>query len=218
MNERDELERVIAEVLAGVQAYMQSGQQLSPALQQQLTTLIESATERLRELSEEEAGIGAGEIEPEINENLRYLWELSGGQPNAFVSYLREFPHENFSALLNNPSALAQVIEYLERNHPVNRNEIQDGIAQAPLQSSNVYGFRFNPKDKSLQVRFQSGSVYQYGRIPPQIFNLFANGNASARTQGRNRWGSWWRGKNPSLGAALNQYIKAGGFPYRRLR
>ena len=34
----------------------------------------------------------------------------------------------------------------------------------------------------------------------------------------QNQYGRWWRGKNPSLGAALNQYIKAGNFNYRRLR
>lgn len=156
--------------------------------------------------------------EPPIGDSATLLWVLAGGQPNAFVSYLREFPDPALANLLANPDMLAHTIERLQRDNPIERIGQADGIPQAPLQSSNVYGFRFNPHTKKLQVRFQGGSLYEYEGVPDQIFNLFSNGNASAKTEGKNRYGEWWRGKNPSLGAALNQYIKAGNYPYRRIR
>ena len=31
---------------------------------------------------------------------------------------------------------------------------------------------------------------------------------AIAQTTGQNRHGAWWRMKNPSLGASVNQYLK----------
>lgn len=153
-----------------------------------------------------------------ISDSANLLWILSGGQPNAFVSYLREFPDPSLTNLVNNPDLLAQTIERLQQQEPQNRTNALDGIQQAPLQSSNVYGFQFNPGNKKLRVRFNSGSVYEYDNVPDVVFNLFASGNAAARTEGQNRFGRWWRGKNPSLGASLNQYIKAGGYNYRRLR
>jgi hypothetical protein len=146
------------------------------------------------------------------------LWQLAGGQPNAFVSYLRDVPDPALNALLQDPEILNSIIEHLQINQPIERNGEIDGIEQAPLQSSNVYGFRFNPQSKKLQVRFHGGSVYEYDGVPDVIFSLFANGNANAKTNGKNQYGAWWRGKNPSLGAALNQYIKQGGYTYRRLR
>ncbi len=153
-----------------------------------------------------------------VSENANLLWILSGGQPQAFVSYLREFQDPELSALAENPTLLAQTIQQLQHNNPIEHTGQADGVPQADLQSSNVYGYRFNPRNKKLQVRFQGGSVYEYDNVPDQIFNLFSSGNAQARTNGKNRYGQWWRGKNPSLGAALNQYIKAGGYDYRKLK
>ncbi len=101
---------------------------------------------------------------------------------------------------------------------PQGQQPIIDGIPHADLNSSNVWGANYDPKSGKMKVRFHGGSEYEYDGVPQAIFDAFIHGNADARTNGRNRYGRWWRGKNPSLGAALNQYIKAGGFNYRRIR
>ena len=52
-------------------------------------------------------------------------------------------------------------------------------------------------------------ALKQYGGIPPYVAEAFKEGAASAKPEGENYWGQWWEGKNPSMGAALNQLIKA---------
>lgn len=198
-----------------------------------LQSLMQQAASLSDELSDEEMsqilkifqdtieviGSASNQVtEIEVPDNAKLLWHLSGGQPNAFVSYLREFPDPTLRQLLANPEQLAETIQNLQQNNPVDMTGSADGLPRADLNSSNVYGFRFDPNTKKMKVRFQSGSVYEYDGIPDLIFNLFSHGNAEARTSGKNKYGRWWRGKNPSLGAALNQYIKAGGYNYRRLK
>ena len=219
MNEVEYLEDILDSILAGVQEMLQSGEMLPPELQELIANEITNLTQEIDGLYETQNGASEPDYPtPPITDNINLLWILAGGQPNAFVSYLREFPDPEMSSLLHDPNLLSQTIDHLSRNSPIERFGQQDGFPQAALQSSNVYGFKFDPRTKRLKVRFQSGSVYEYGGVPDQIFNLFSHGNASARTTGQNQHGAWWRGKNPSLGAALNQYIKEGGFPYKRLR
>lgn len=99
----------------------------------------------------------------------------------------------------------------------------QGDIAPAGMPSSNVEGFAYDPETNSLRVRFlgrhpnRNGPVYEYSQVPPLIFDLLRRGAVPARTQGRNRWGTWWRGKVPSLGATLFTLIKNEGYNYRRL-
>ncbi len=160
----------------------------------------------------------APNAEPPSDET-RLLWLLSGSNPEAFVSYLNTYPGEEFQALLRNPARLQEVVAQLQANPLLQRTPGQEigGIPRSDLQSSNVYGARYDPKSGRMLVRFQSGSIYQYDDVPPFVFNAFSHGAAPARTNGRNRHGAWWVGKNPSLGAALNQYIKQAGYNYRRL-
>lgn len=153
-----------------------------------------------------------------IHPDAQLLWILSGQQPQAFISYLRTFPTPAMQELLTNPDELNATIVQLQRESPWRQKPLIDGIRQAELNSSNVWGANYDPKSRRMKVRFQGGSEYEYDGIPQAIFDAFIHGNANAQTNGRNRYGRWWRGKNPSLGAALNQYIKAGNFNYRRLR
>jgi KTSC domain len=146
------------------------------------------------------------------------LWVLAGQDPQAFISYLRTFPTPGTSALLNDPHALNATIEQLQRMMPPGEPLVVDGIPHADLQSSNVWGAAYDRKSGKMRVRFQGGSEYEYDGVPENIFNAFIKGNAVARTTGHNQYGRWWRGKNPSIGAAMNQYIKQGNFPYRRIR
>jgi hypothetical protein len=149
------------------------------------------------------------------------LWILSGNNPQAFVNYLRTYPGEGFQELARNPAQLASVIERLEQTHPGGEPGVApDGIPNTELSSSNVAGMKYDPRSGKLLVKFHGVNkepVYQYEGVPPQIFQILQHGNAFAQTKGKNRWGEWWPLKNPSIGASVNQYLKAGGYPYRRL-
>jgi hypothetical protein len=91
------------------------------------------------------------------------------------------------------------------------------------MPSSNVEGFSYDDKKGKLYVRFlgdypnRNGPVYQYENVPPQIVDLFMKGAVPARTNGRNKWGKWWKGKVPSLGASMYAMIKTQNYPYRRV-
>jgi len=94
---------------------------------------------------------------------------------------------------------------------------------ERPMPSSNVHSFGYDDKTGRLLVKFQgdypdqNGPVYGYEGVPKNIFNLFQAGAIPARTDGQNRWGRWWKGKVPSLGASLYTLIRNGGYPYQRL-
>jgi len=89
--------------------------------------------------------------------------------------------------------------------------------------SSNVDSFGYDDKTGKLMVRFlgdypnKEGPVYAYSGVPKEIYNLFQQGAVPARTNGQNKWGKWWKGKVPSLGASLFTLIKNGGYKYQKL-
>lgn len=91
------------------------------------------------------------------------------------------------------------------------------------MPSSNVNGYKYDPARRRLYVQFlgkhpnRNGPVYSYQNVPPVIYELFRMGSAAARTEGRNRWGNWWRGKSPSMGASVYTLLRLAGFPYQRL-
>jgi KTSC domain-containing protein len=91
------------------------------------------------------------------------------------------------------------------------------------MPSSNVHSFGYDQDNGKLLVKFQgdypqeNGPVYAYGGVPKEIFELFKRGAVPARTDGRNKWGEWWKGKVPSLGASLYTLIKGGNYPYQRV-
>ncbi len=160
------------------------------------------------------------DVNPALHYDTRLLWILAGRNPQAFTSYLNSFPTPATSQIASNPDVLNRTIAELSRIMPPGANEQieENGIPHAPLQSSNVWGALYDNKTGKMRVRFQGGSEYEYDGIPQNIFRAFINGQASAKTKGENQYGRWWPNKNPSLGAALNQYIKEGGFNYRRIR
>jgi hypothetical protein len=91
------------------------------------------------------------------------------------------------------------------------------------IPSSNVDSFGYDDKTGRLLVRFlgdypnRNGPIYAYQGVPKVIFELFQAGAIPARTNGSNKWGSWWKGKTPSLGASLSTLIKGGGYQYDKL-
>lgn len=121
---------------------------------------------------------------------------------------------------------LVNRIDELRSEEPVETLQPQ-GAQQPPLEqgmpSSNVEAFGYDDDNERLLVRFlgkypnRNGPVYAYQGVPRNIFDLFQRGAVPARTDGQNKWGRWWRGKVPSLGASLYTLIKNEGYPYQRL-
>lgn len=91
------------------------------------------------------------------------------------------------------------------------------------MPSSNVEGFAYDKNTGRLFVRFlgkhpnRNGPIYQYEGVPRRIFELFQKGAVPARTDGKNKWGRWWKGKVPSIGASLYTLIKTQNYPYQRV-
>ncbi len=120
---------------------------------------------------------------------------------------------------------LVNRIDELKAQNPV------EGLQSTPQEpqlgpgapSSNIHSFGYDEDNGRLLVKFQgdypqeNGPVYAYGGVPKQIFDLFQKGAVPARTDGQNKWGRWWKGKVPSLGASLYTLIKNGPYPYQRL-
>ncbi len=191
-----------------------------------LMKVLQKAKGQIQELRQQEQNeppaqpptIPPGQLESTPSNDAQLLWILAGQQPQAFISYLRTFPTPGTQQLLNDPSQLNATIEHLQQMMPQGEPPSIHGIPHADLNSSNVWGANYDPESGKMKVRFQGGSEYEYDGIPQNIFNAFIHGNADAKTNGQNRYGRWWKGKNPSLGAALNQYVKAGGFNYRKIR
>jgi hypothetical protein len=138
---------------------------------------------------------------------------------------------ETNGATLNPESqqALAQLLQNVLEVIQSQENPVEGLQPNAPPQiqeampSSNVEGFSYDDKTGKLLVRFlgehpnRNGSVYAYGGVPKEIFDLFQKGAVPARTNGQNKWGKWWKGKVPSIGASLYTLIKERGYPYQRL-
>jgi hypothetical protein len=215
----DELEALMHELIGAIHQVVASGEELSDEFQGRLAQTLESMVNRIEELrAAQQQPTPGGPVQPAVDPEFQLLWMLSGQQEQAFISYLRTFPSAATRSLLNNPIELSQVLEQLNRLLPPGEQPVLDGIQHADLNSSNVWGVSYDPRSSKMKVRFQGGSVYEYDGVPGNIYRAFVKGNASAKTKGQNQYGQWWVGKNPSLGAALNQYIKASGFPYRKIQ
>lgn len=219
----EELRELLAELMDAIQQVASSGEELSDDFQGMLAHTLGTIYSRIEESTQNEPTQPEPDnISPETSSNppspdAQLLWILAGQQPQAFISYLRTYPTPATQALLTNPTELNQTIDFLSRMMPQGEDRVIGGIPHADLNSSNVWGANYDQNTGKMKVRFQGGSVYEYDGIPKPIFDAFIHGNAEAKTSGQNRYGRWWRGKNPSLGAALNQYVKAGGFNYRRI-
>ena len=133
---------------------------------------------------------------------------------------------ESQQALAQLLQNILEVIDQQAQQNPVEGlqpNAPQTPKMQEAMPSSNVEGFAYDDKTGNLMVRFlgdhpnRNGPVYSYGGVPKEIFDLFQKGAVPARTNGQNKWGKWWKGKVPSIGASLYTLIKERGYPYQRL-
>lgn len=214
--ELEALEEVIDQILRSIQDTIQSGEILSDELQGMLAEELSFAADRISELRAEIQQIPSNTEVP-TPEGADLLWILAGGQPEAFVNYLQTYPDPSFNDILKNPSRLQAIVTELSQKYPEGINLSKDGIDHAQLMSSNIYGFKYDPKTGRLLIRFNSGSVYSYSGVPMGIFKAFQNGAVRAKTSGSNKFGRWWVGKIPSLGAAFYNLIRMGQYPYQKL-
>ena len=92
-----------------------------------------------------------------------------------------------------------------------------------PIASSNVEGFKFDPKNKKLYIQFHGpypqakGPQYVYDDVPDFIYAILERGAVGPKTSGKNKYHEWIKGVTPSYGAVVNALIKAGGFNYRKV-
>jgi hypothetical protein len=214
VNELGNLESLLSELLNGIQTVMQSGEELSDGFQLMLARELEYVTSRIEQLKASQ-NIQAPARPPN---DAQLLWVLAGQNPSTFMEYLSTYPSPATEALLNNEGLLQHTIAQLQTLMPRGQLPVIGGIPRADLASSNIWGTKYDQRTGKMRVRFQGGSEYEYDGVPPGIYRAFSQGNASAKTNGKNRYGQWWINKSPSLGAAMNQYIKAGGYSYRKLR
>ncbi len=221
-----ELEEILADILSGIQETLQSGQRLDTSFQDALADMIDAATEEMDQLRSQE-GEGPqepqGPIETTPSPSAQLMWILAGQKEDIFLEYLQTYPDPELQQLRNNPSALEQTIAFLHEMMPSGRPQVsEDGIPHAEVNSSNVYGYDYNPTTKKLKVKFQGnagsgqGPVYEYDNVPGNVYKSFENMSRQATTDGQNQWGRWWVGK-PSLGASFYQLIRNGGYDYRKL-
>ncbi len=219
--------QIIDELVKILELIEASGEPITPEEEQELLQIVQdivgsvqAPTQREEEPPEEVEVPGGIPNAPTITDPATLLWILAGGNEDAFVNYLRTYPDPQLNTLLRNPQRLRDLLEELKQRQPIEdlTQEQADGVPHGPLQSSNIYGFRYDPKSGKLLVRFNSGSVYGYDGVPQGVFKVFAQGAVPAKTSGQNSFGKWWRGKLPSAGASFYEMIRKGGFPYQRIR
>lgn len=151
------------------------------------------------------------------------LWILSGEKPEVFQKYLSSVPEPELNELAQDPERLGLVIGNLQQKIGLPQGDSSEGIPAAPLMSSNVYGFKYDPQQQKLVMKFQGkggygqGPVYEYEGVPPFVASMIQQGAVSAKTTGRNKWGSWWKFKQPSIGASAYALLVKGGFNYRKI-
>lgn len=124
---------------------------------------------------------------------------------------------------VNTPEkAKSLVRQFLEEsefvfNPKVKTSEETKDKLQSDLKSSVIRYTDYNPKDMVAKVVFNNGHTYIYKNVPPEAYKKLVAGQTPAKTEGENKWGMWWVGKNPSLGAAFNEHIKKPGYEYKRI-
>lgn len=101
--------------------------------------------------------------------------------------------------------------------------ELTPEVPESEIESSNVNGFKFDPKTGKLLVQFhgkyplREGPVYQYSGFPPFLFDILKRGAIAPKTSGTSPFHDWHRGISPSLGASVNAILKAGNYPYQKV-
>lgn len=154
------------------------------------------------------------QISPRAFDQLRQIWSMSRGDMNLFNTWSSQYPNPEIQQLMQDPVAWERVMELLQ-GEPTQQAPMLPGM-DSPLSSSNIKGFSYDRNNGDLMVQFHKGGIYRYNGVPQNVFEGFANGVISSRTNGQNEYGRWWTGKNPSLGASHWALIRD-TFPYQKV-
>ena len=84
------------------------------------------------------------------------------------------------------------------------------------IRSSNVKKIMYNDETKEMFIQFQDKSIYTYFSVPFQLFLDVSGGRATCITSGENKYGVWYVGKTPSVGAAVHRFLIKKGVKYRK--
>lgn len=84
------------------------------------------------------------------------------------------------------------------------------------ISSSNVWKYKYDDIKQELVIKFQEGSTYTYTGVDMTLFNDISSGYGTCITEGSNKWGSWYIGKFPSIGAAVYELLVLKNVPYSK--
>ena len=84
------------------------------------------------------------------------------------------------------------------------------------VESSNVNSVVYQDETKELVIKFRDGGIYTYFDVDINEFMSVVQGLAECKTEGSNKWGEWYVGKTPSVGAAVWEYLINTGKQYKK--
>jgi hypothetical protein len=74
----------------------------------------------------------------------------------------------------------------------------------------------YNDETKEMFIQFQDKSIYTYFGVSMNLFLDVSGGRATCITSGENKYGSWFVGKTPSVGAAVHKFLVKSGIKYKK--
>jgi hypothetical protein len=80
--------------------------------------------------------------------------------------------------------------------------------------SSNVKKVLYNDETMELVIKFINNEIYTYPNVDFTKFRTIMEGAGICRTEGQNKWGSWYVGKTPSIGAAVYDMLVINNTPF----
>jgi hypothetical protein len=84
------------------------------------------------------------------------------------------------------------------------------------IQSSNVKKIMYNDETKEMFIQFNDRSIYTYFGVSMNLFLDVSGGKATCITSGENKYGAWYVGKTPSVGAAVHKFLVKSGIKYKK--
>lgn len=162
-------------------------------------------------------------LTPDMQETIQMLWQLSGGNPGVFQSYLNTFPDSQLQAIASTPQGIGTIANFVMGTPVDYTPSMAGGIPESAIPSSNIFGTEYNPQTGEMLVKFNgkdqkaAGPEYVYSGVDPQTAELVESGAIPARTRGSNKWGEWWPQKSPSMGGSVNSLLVKSGLPYRKV-
>jgi hypothetical protein len=165
--------------------------------------IVDEETERFEKTYGDRSETGA--IEEETEELSE---QITGLEPDQRIE-LREKLKVQQPVLANYLKGIGKIDIPKKFQRPVSAKEIE------AFKSSNTRYASYDPETQTLQTLFwpsgkseSEGRIYEYSGVPEEEVQKFLAGADTAVTTGENQIRAWYRGKNPSLGAAFDEYIK----------